>query len=444
MAVEIKSGDGSDLQTVDPVSKAGRVTLYDSEGVEINQSLPVSIATVDVTVVDNDLIGSLDVSAYKFVSLQLTGTWAGTVKFQGSNDNGTFYNIAAQVPDGLATPYVTEVTAIALVKIPIVYKYFRVRVTAYTSGTVQGVALGYKEENATGQISSTGQVTLADANGLVAGPMLTDPSGQNHLPVAVIQDVFLSTANSTTANLDPAQIFYGTAESTKGINSIDFGAHADQNLTIEIEQGHSASTMDHSDSYSLAAGDSTLRNVKALAGFYRLKVTNTGGSATTGLHVNVALTPNSEVLPSSLSHEGHLKTAVSEALPAGTNKIGNVGISKDTELTDYYVSAAGVVGVNSRMLRAQACTLKAVVLMNTTATPRYVKLYDTATTPTAGAGTPVLVVALPAAGTLAFPLGLSGFDFANGIGMTMVLGADNNSVTATATVGDIVLMSVFT
>jgi hypothetical protein len=96
------------------------------------------------------------------------------------------------------------------------------------------------------------------------------------------------------------------------------------------------------------------------------------------------------------------------------------------------------------MIRAQACTLKSIVMMNTVATPRYVKLYDTATTPTAGSGTPVLVLALPAAGTLAFPLGLSGFDFASGIGMTITLGPANDNVTPTATAADVVLMSVFT
>ena len=62
--------------------------------------------------------------------------------------------------------------------------------------------------------------------------------------------------------------------------------------------------------------------------------------------------------------------------------------------------------------------------------------------PTAGAGSPVLLVSLPAVGTLAFPLPSEGFVFANGIGMTMTLGPANSNTTNTATV-DFSMVSVF-
>jgi hypothetical protein len=259
MAVEIKSGAGSDLLTVDALSKAIRVTNYSSDGTEGHglHPLPVVIPVLPVTAAGDDVVASTDVSEYKFISLQLNGTFQATVKFQGSNDNGTFYDTVVQTPGILQEPYVTEKTGIGIVKIPILFKYLRVRVTAYTSGTVEGVAFAYKEANDSGQISSTGTI-----NGTVA-------------------------------------------------------------------------------------------------------------------------------------------------------------------------------------LDAVPSILRSVVFTNLAATPRHLKLYDIATTPVAGAGTPVIVCSLAAAGTLAFPLPVEGFPFANGIGFTMVLGADNASTTPATTQPDFTVSMIY-
>jgi hypothetical protein len=163
MAVEIKSGAGSDLLTVDPTSKAIRVTNYSSDGVEGHDAhpLPTSITVNPVTAVDNDVIPALDVSAYKWVSMQITGTFVGTVKFQGSNDNGTFYDQVVQTPGVLLEPYVNEKVVPGLVKIPILFKYLRVRATALASGSMSGVAFGYQDPNDSGQISATGTINGA-------------------------------------------------------------------------------------------------------------------------------------------------------------------------------------------------------------------------------------------------------------------------------------------
>jgi hypothetical protein len=157
MSVQILGEDGVTLAKVDPTSKAQRVTLYDSNGNEINA--PTTLSVNPVAVVSGDIISSLDVTPYQYVSLQLTGTWVGTVTFQGSNDNGTFFNIAAEVPANTISPFVSSSTAVGLFIIPIKFKFLRVRVTAYTSGSVTGVAFGFRETNPSGQI--TGQVSLA-------------------------------------------------------------------------------------------------------------------------------------------------------------------------------------------------------------------------------------------------------------------------------------------
>tara|TARA_R110000782_G_scaffold11741_5_gene35441 strand:+ start:3798 stop:4676 length:879 start_codon:yes stop_codon:yes gene_type:complete len=292
MAVEIKGGGSTDLAGVFPVGKGLRVTNVSSEGIEGFQSLPIAIALTDVTALNDDLLSSLDVSQYKFISLQLTGNWVGTVSFQGSNDGGTFYPIVTSNPSGGLANGETSTTVNRLVKVPTVYRFVRIRVTAYTSGIVEGVAFGHRDENSSGLISAIGPVTL-------------------------------------------------NAETTK--------------------------------------------------------------------------------------------------------KIGNVGIVTDAEtlLKDYYVGAVGAVNVNSRVLRAQASSLKSIVMTNLAATPRYVKIYDLASTPVAGSGTPVIVIALPVAATIAFPLPSDGLAFENGIAMTMTLGPANDNVTGTSTI-DFVLMSIFT
>ena len=310
MAVEIKSGATSDLLTVDSVSKAVRVTNYDSSGNErLFHPLPTSLTTSPVTQIDNDVIDAVDVSAYKWVSLQLVGTFEATIKFQGSNDNGTFYDVIVQNPSLLSEPYVTTMTGVGLVKIPVLYKYLRARVTAYTSGTVEGIALAYKESNDSGQISSTGTIDGA----------------------------------------------------------------------VSITNLPATQTVDGS-----------------------VAITN---------------------------------------FPASQAVSGGVSIVGASSLSPFY--AIGITGTNETGVSSAPSILRSVVFTNLAATPRHLKLYDIATTPVAGAGTPVIVCSLAAAGTLAFPLPVEGFPFSNGIGFTMVLGADNGSTTPATTSPDFTVSMIY-
>ena len=433
---------------------AAKVTQVDSAGNEIIQSLPIAIAVSNVTAVNNDLISTLDVSAYKFVSIQLAGTWVGEVRFQGSIDNGTFFDIAVQNPSALSTPYITSLSTIGMVKIPTIFKYLRVRVTAYTSGTVEGVAYGYKEENSTGQISSTGEVTIADADGLIVGPLKVGLDSQNHLPTACIQDVFVSTSNSTEVNLDAAQIFTGPAQSIKGVNSIDLSAACNENLTIQIQQSHDGIDFDHEDVYLLAGGTETHRNFKALSAFFRVRVTNTSASTTTSLHVNISLTPISEVLPSALTQLGNLKASVSEmggervsmgpgAADAGTQRVvlpdGNVNVvikPGASLISGFILGAGGIVSVNSANVVNAPCILRAITFTSYAATPRHLKLYNTAGVPVAGSAGVLLQCSMASPGTLVYPLPVEGFTFSNGIGRTATVGAAENDTTPMATAPD--------
>ena len=160
MAVEIKGGNGTDLASVDPVSKAIRVINYASDGHEGIHSFPEAVTTNNATDLNEFVLPSFLAQDYKFISVQLVGTWVATVTFEGSNDNTTFYAIATTDPSSVETGSSTATTN-RLVKIPILFQYVRARVSAYTSGTVSASAFGHRDENSSGLVSTIGQVVLA-------------------------------------------------------------------------------------------------------------------------------------------------------------------------------------------------------------------------------------------------------------------------------------------
>tara|TARA_R110000764_G_scaffold132189_1_gene220004 strand:+ start:1577 stop:2458 length:882 start_codon:yes stop_codon:yes gene_type:complete len=203
MAVEIKSGDSTDLVGVFPVGKGLRVTNVSSEGIEGFQSLPIAIPLTDVAALNDDLLSALDVSQYKFISLQLTGTWVGTVSFQGSNDGGTFFPIVTSNPSGGQAIGESSTTENRLVKLPTIYKFVRIRVTSYTSGIVEGVAYGHRDENSSGLIAAIGPVTLNAETTKKIGNVGIAQSGAT---VTYQKFISATTTNATAVSSVPANI----------------------------------------------------------------------------------------------------------------------------------------------------------------------------------------------------------------------------------------------
>lgn len=159
MAVEIKSGDSTDTASVDPISKAMRVSIYAPDGHVGTHAFPIEIATNNATAEGQFLLPAFNAEEYKFISMQLLGTWVATVIFEGSNDNTQFFPIATTDPSATATGQSTA-TANRIVKIPIITKYIRARVSAYTSGTISAKAFAYLDENSSDLISTLGEITL--------------------------------------------------------------------------------------------------------------------------------------------------------------------------------------------------------------------------------------------------------------------------------------------
>jgi hypothetical protein len=154
-------------------------------------------------------------------------------------------------------------------------------------------------------------------------------------------------------------------------------------------------------------------------------------SVAVGIPVDVVRTVVGPTQPVSGTVTANQGTMV--ALPAGTAAIGDVGIQARTNATGaaskfHLVSAATT---NATSVKAAAGRLLGWRITNTNAAFRYVKLHNTATAPTAGAGV-VETIGVPPNTTVSGHVGV-GSAFTTGIGITTVTGAtdaDNTAVGA--------------
>jgi hypothetical protein len=474
MAVEIKSGDGSDLLTVDAVSKAIRVTNYNSDGVEGTRELPVSLPVAPESELGEDILGSLDVTEYKFVSLQLTGTWEGVVTFQGSNDNGTFYDIVGQDVTSLTSPYSAATSVNGLFKIPVLYKWFRARVTTYTSGTVTGTAFGHKEDNVLNSVGQVGIVTLAEESTKVIGtvnvatlPTIetgTINAADTAIPAPADDGVLLSGTPSvgSTVVLDVGPEDSAWALDITGtLGGATFYFEASASSTDGVDGGWvplngRRTGLVNSTLESSTTTDGLFRGTLAAMSYFRVRaVGGVGIDAVVNIRVGhgTAVVFLAASIPEGVNQIGSVDvsnfpasqtvdgTVTVSNLPATQPVSGGVSIVGSTSLSPFF--AIGATGTNETPVSASPSVLRSIVFTNLAATPRHLKLYDDASTPVAGAGTPVIVCSLAAAGTLAFPLPVEGFPFANGIGFTMVLGAANNSTQPATTQPDFTVSMIY-
>ena len=491
MAVEIKSGNSTDLAAVDPVSKAIRVTTYNSEGVEGTKEVPVLIVCSPVTIVGNDIISSIDVSQYKTISLQLTGTWVGTVTFQGSNDNGTFYDIVAQNTSSIVLPYSVSTDALGLFSIPVIYKYFRAKATAVTSGTITGSAYGHKEDKNLNSVGQIGTVTLAAETAKVIGTVNIAPSQSsvsgtiNAADTAVAapsDDGSLRTGTpsvgSTVVINAVAQDSSWVVELTGTLGGATFYFEGTANSTNGVDGNWTPISGRQTKSVTTLSSNATVSGVYRgnLSGLNYFRVRAVSGTAITAIvQIRVGQGAGAVFLNASIPEGtneigsvnnvqklgGQVVAMGGGTVTAGTQRvtvatdtpvvlgtssatIGNVSlVGSSTLLTKFVVGAAGAIDVNSGSVKASAGTLRSIAFTNYTAGGRHFKLYNTASTPSAGVGTPVIVCILPAGGTMSFPLPIEGLLFSNGIGYTMTCGASNSDVTSTATAPDFSVSMIY-
>jgi hypothetical protein len=97
--------------------------------------------------------------------------------------------------------------------------------------------------------------------------------------------------------------------------------------------------------------------------------------------------------------------------------------------TTYHVVSAA--STNAASVKAAPAFLSGYMVGNPTTAFSYVKLYDTAGTPTAGSGTPLVVLAIPASSS-ANVLIAPAVEFKTGLGITIVAGIADSDATAVA------------
>lgn len=115
------------------IGATGNVAVIDSNG---NQQIKGSFIelTGSSSTTGTNIIASTDVSAYKFVSVQTTGTWTGVVNIQFCNDGLTF--ASANFNGGTSA----QITANGLFYVPVLGRYMQIRATTVSSGTVNVIA----------------------------------------------------------------------------------------------------------------------------------------------------------------------------------------------------------------------------------------------------------------------------------------------------------------
>lgn len=101
------------------------------------------ITNLSAGALNADLLPSLDVSPYKWWTLQINGTYTGVLTWYGSNDASNWTALLAHQV-GNANAYYNNATSVTgLFECSIEYRYLLIRMTSYTSGTATGLLTLY-------------------------------------------------------------------------------------------------------------------------------------------------------------------------------------------------------------------------------------------------------------------------------------------------------------
>lgn len=116
-----------------------------------------------------DAIASTDVAGYRWVMIQNTNTYTGTMQIQFSNDNTNWAASTAHAL-GATSGLSTTLAASSISQIAVHGRYMRVRMSAYTSGTSDINVMLYALPGTQNALSSLGGVTLGadNADGVAA------------------------------------------------------------------------------------------------------------------------------------------------------------------------------------------------------------------------------------------------------------------------------------
>lgn len=167
--------------------------------------------------------------------------------------------------------------------------------------------------------SATNPLPTRDGNG--TSFFSSDTIGANvYKKVSMIQDIELSSSNSSTVNLAGGAIFTGTSNTTLGVGAIQINLFSDQSALIQVQQAQEdpGTNWNILDSWTYQAnsnGNDAARTIQATGASVRVVVTNTSDTTTTVFRLTTVVCPICDTLPRGLTQAGNLKTAILEPAP---------------------------------------------------------------------------------------------------------------------------------
>lgn len=346
----------------------------------------------------------------------------GTVEL-GATSLAALENVTATV-----TGSATE-TTLALVRgdLDLIESYFKAEDSAAVSGDKGLVMLGQRAAADTVTTDADGDYTvlkLDEEGRLKVASKPASYSATTGTITANGQTVFVNcerfsnlmihcTGTFSTVNVT----FEGSLNSTNGTDGNWFGVQAVRSNanTIETTTGN----------LSAAPAYAWELSVNALK-YFRVRATAfTSGTQT---WTYVPGTYATEPIPAA-QISGTQPVSGSVTVSGSLTSAGTTTNTPATPTADNYNSAAST---NARVIKASAGTLYSIKASNANAAVRYLKLYNTATSPTVGTTVPVLMIPIPATGLADVEFGALGHRFGTGISMALVTGAADSDTTAVA------------
>lgn len=139
-----------------------------------------TIVTGTANAANVDLLGPFETSQFSNLIIQLTGTWSATVAFQSSNDEVNPTNWINTLSTNTTTGALaaTATSTNTMWYVPAVSRWFRLRVTAYTSGTINAACLFSDEalpliQNSSVTISGSTSVATKTTGGATNSKVLS-------------------------------------------------------------------------------------------------------------------------------------------------------------------------------------------------------------------------------------------------------------------------------
>jgi len=176
-----------------------------------------------------DLVPSTDVSAYKWLSIHISSSaYSGTLTFQGSNDGAAFVNVLmTNVTSGSLLSTTTNTVSVIYER-AVTFRYFRVRMTAYTSGTANATLELYTSSSAPGgmQSAQAGTWTVQPGNTQNTNPWLTAGATANAAQAA-------NTAGNVVVKGTPGYL-WSAVVTTTGTAQLDIYDNATTNSGTKL------------------------------------------------------------------------------------------------------------------------------------------------------------------------------------------------------------------